>query len=128
MDFDSNYLHKAFEAPDEVKPRPEAYKDDTHFPELNSQDFTHQSRTQYEEPSDFLPFYCHVDYMEGSFIVGTNNFTKCVWDGSLIKTENFESIVNHNIKNTTLQIPVQSTITALKYLDKEHVSSSATQK
>lgn len=88
----------------------------TNHPELNSADYVYQAFANHRQPYDFLPFYCLLDVKEDVFVVGTNNFNVEIFDGNLIGTENFESIIKHDISQTVFQIPEQSTVTCLKYL------------
>lgn len=117
------YLPKAFINPNNTpKPKGEALKDDTYFPEMNSQTYLYACKSNYRPPSDFLPFFCHLDSLEDFFVLGTNNFNKFVFDGSLIATKSFETIVNHNIDEAMFQTAEKASITALKFLDSEYVS------
>lgn len=108
----------------ETKPDGRDLKDDTQHPELNSRTFLIESQIQYKPPSDFLPFFCHLESSESSFVLATNNFKTCVFDGSLIGAEKFETIVNHNIEEASFQYPEKTSITALQFLDPEYVSFS----
>lgn len=123
MDAAYYYLPKAFIKDPEYKVTPDdQLKDDLNHPEFNSYDYAHQVYSNYREPRDFLPNFCHLDQYQGSFIVGTNHFSSAVYDGNLIGSDKFESIVNQEINDTTFQINHKSTVTGLKILDRNLVS------
>lgn len=122
MDPSYFYLPKAFEKEADYKvPADNLLKDDKNHPELNSYDYAYQVYANYQEPVDFLPTFCLLDCHRGTFVVGTNNLTSAVFDGNLIGSETFESIAKHNITSTSFQLPHKSTVTGLKFLDKDLV-------
>ena len=118
------YLPRAYERPEgyEVPPL-DQLSADTQHPELNSRNFNYLVNSNYEEPKDFLPVYSLFDMNNGLFIVGTNNFTTATFDGNFIGTEDFDSIVKHDIKRTSFVIPEKSTVTGLKFIDDNLVNS-----
>ena len=112
------YLPKAHQPPADYQIPPlEEFKNDTQHPELNSRDFFYRIQSNYEEPRNFLPMFCHVDYQDDVFLVGTNNFVSASFDGNVVITDNFDSIVNRDLKKVKLVIPEKSNVTALKFID-----------
>lgn len=117
----NSYIGKAFKTPLGYKiPSLHQLKEDTQHPELNSNDFI-QILSNYEEPKKFLPTFSHLDYSDGIFIVGTNHFASSVFDGNVIATEDFDAIVKHDMMKASFLISEKSTVTGLKFIDKNLV-------
>lgn len=97
-------------------------KKDTMFPQLNSSEFVNLIYGKKVEPRDFLPCYSLLEMnSDGLFVIGTNDFNSPIVDGNFIGTEDFESIVHHNIKDTEFQIPGHSTASGLRFLESNMV-------
>lgn len=112
------YLPKSHETPmDYVAPPVGELAVDTQHPELNSRNFRHLLNANYEEPKEFLPVYSLLGMSNGLFIVGTNHFSSYVFDGNFIGTEDFDSIVQHDVQKTAFVLPERSTVTGLKFVN-----------
>lgn len=116
------YLPQAYDKPKDYRlPLLKDLKENTQHPECNSKDYNYQIYSN-EEPMIFLPTYSLLDYKNGVFVVGTNSFTNVFFNGSIIATEDFDSIIEHDIDKTSFVIPEQSTVTGLKFIDDNLVS------
>lgn len=117
------YLPKAHEIPaDYIVPSDSQLTADTQHPELNSRNYNDLVNSNYEEPKYFLPVYSLLDFNNGVFVLGTNNFTHCTFDGNFIGTEDFDSIVKQDIQKTSFVIPEKSSVTGLKFIDENLVN------
>lgn len=119
------YLPKAHERPnDYTVPPTNELTSDTQHPELNSRNYRHLIYSNDEEPKDFLPVYSLLGSKNGLFVVGTNNFTSCTFDGNFIGTKHFDSIVQHDLEKTRFVIPARSTATGFKFIDNDKVNKT----
>lgn len=122
MDDSYFYVPKAFNRPDEETIHEQMLYLDTERPELNSQQFSFEATACYSKPNTYLPFYCNIEHSNGLFISGSNNFTTCVFDGIVIGTTDFDSIVQKRIEDCQFRVPETSTVSGLKVLEPNLVS------
>lgn len=92
-------------------------EDQTDDPDFSLRVFYNQTCSGYKKPEDFLPFFCKIAFQDGIFLIGTNNFITKTFDGNIIATEDFDSIMKADISRTSFVIPETSTVTGLKFID-----------